>query len=146
MKEITIGIDKVLYEEINKKFTNKEIQERAENLVISEFKDTLEIMKKKEEEERKTIYIKVIDENNNVIDGFWFGSDEQKARKKMKNFKKYKKKYKEKYKDKKIVLIIKNEIRDMIIVNNLQENKSKKATSYNIYNVNNTEKHYFKTI
>lgn len=119
MKEIKIGIDKVLYEEIKKKFTEKEIQERAENLVINDFKDTMNIMKKKEEEDEKTILIKIIDKNNNIVDGFWFGTDESKARKKMENFKKYKKKYKQKYKDKNIVLIIKNEITDMIIVNNL---------------------------
>lgn len=119
MKEIRISIEKKLYEEISKKFNDEEIQERAENLVINEFKDTLEIMKKKEEEDKKTIFIKIIDKNNKVIDGFWFGTDEQKARKKMENFKKYKKKYKEKYKDKNIVLIVKNEIVDIIIVNNL---------------------------
>ena len=119
MKEIRISIEKKLYEEINKKFTDKEIQERARNLVINDFEDTINIMRKKEEEDEKTIYIKVIDKSNNVIDGFWFGTDESKARKKMENFKKYKKKYKEKYKDKNIVLIIKNEIKDIIIVNNL---------------------------
>ncbi len=119
MKEIRIGIEKKLYEEINKKFTDKEIQERAENLVINDFKDTMNIMKKKEEEDKKTILIKVIDKNNNVVDGFWFGTDESKARKKMENFKKYKKKYKQKYKDKNIILIIENEITDIIIVNNL---------------------------
>lgn len=146
MKEIKIGIDKELYWKIKKRFTEKEIQERAENLVINDFEDTINIMKKKEEEDKKTILIKVIDKNNNVVDGFWFGNDESKARKKMENFKKYKKKYKQKYKDKNIVLIIKNEITDIIIVNNLQENKGEKTTSYNIYNVNSTEKHYFKTI
>lgn len=119
MKEIKIGIDKELYWKIKKRFTEKEIQERAENLVINDFEDTINIMKKKEEEDKKTILIKVIDKNNNVVDGFWFGNDESKARKKMENFKKYKKKYKQKYKDKNIVLIIKNEITDIIIVNNL---------------------------
>ena len=146
MKEIKISIDNELYEEINKKFTDEEIEERAKWLVIDDIEDTIEIIKRKEEEDKKIILIKILEENDEVYDGFWFGTDEQKARKKMENFKKYKKKYKQKYKDKNIVLIIKNEIKDIIIVNNLQKNKGKKATSYNIYNVNNTEKHYFKTI
>lgn len=119
MREIKINIDNVLYEEIKKNYDDKELQEIAKSLVINFIEDIIEVRKKSEEYNKKVILIKILDENDEVYDGFWFGEDEEKAVKKMKNFRKYKKKYKEKYKDKKIVLIVKNEIKDTIIVNNL---------------------------
>ena len=119
MREIKIQIDNELYEEINKKFTDEEIEERAKWLVIDDIEDTIEIIKRKEEEDKKIILIKILEENDEVYDGFWFGTDEEKAVKKMENFRKNKKKYKEKYKDKKIILIVRNEVKDTIIVNNL---------------------------
>lgn len=143
MKEIKISIENELYEEMSKNYNDKELKEIAESLVKNFIKDIIEVRKKSEEYDKKVILIKILDENDEVYDGFWFGEDEEKAIKKMENFRKYKKKYKEKYKDKKIILIVRNEIKDTIIVNNLQENKGKITTSYNIYNVNIQKKTYF---
>lgn len=119
MKQIKINIDDKLYEEIKKDFTDSEIIGRANWLVNDDIKDTIRIIKKNKEEDEKITIIKILEQNNEIYDGFWFGTDEEKARKKMENFKKYKKKYKEKYKDKKIQLIVKNKLEEEIIVNNL---------------------------
>lgn len=119
MKEIKINIDHKLYEEIKKNFTDKELQKKAEWAVINDFEYTIDVYRRDEEKNKKISIIKILDENDEIDDGFWFGENEQKARKKMENFKKYKKKYKEKYKDKKIQLIVKNKLEEEIIVNNL---------------------------
>ena len=119
MKELKISIDNELYEEIKKNFNDEELQKKAEWAVINEFEYTIEVFKRSEEYDKKVILIKILDENDEVYDGFWYGENEENAVKKMENFRKYKKKYKEKYKDKKIILIVRNEIKDTIIVNNL---------------------------
>lgn len=119
MKEIKINIDNELYEDIKDDYTDEWIKEIAEGLLEGFLNELVEIRKRSREVDEKSSLIKILDENDEIDGGFWFGNDEQKARKKMENFKKYKKKYKEKYKDKKIILIVRNEIKDTIIVNNL---------------------------
>ena len=119
MSEIKINVDNELYEEVKKIFNDEELKGRTKWAVENEFKEIVEARKKIEEYNNKIILIKILDKNDEVYDGFWFGENEEKAIKKMENFRKYKKKYKEKYKDKKIILIVRNEIKDTIIVNNL---------------------------
>lgn len=119
MNQIKINIDNELYEEIKDDYTDEWIKEITEGLIEGFLSELVEIKKRSREVDEKSSLIKILDENDEIDDGFWFGTDEEKARKKMGNFKKYKKKYKEKYKDKKIQLIVKNKLEEEIIVNNL---------------------------
>lgn len=119
MKELKINIDDKLYEEIKNDYPDQEMKEIAEGLLEGFLSELVEIRRRSREVDEKSSLIKILEENDELYDGFWFGENEEKARKKMENFKKYKKKYKEKYKDKKIQLIVKNNIEEEIIVNNL---------------------------
>lgn len=119
MKQIKINIEDELYEEIKEDYNDEWIKEIAEDLLEAFLSDLVGVRKRSREVDQKSSLIKILDENDEIDDGFWFGENEEKARKKMENFKKYKKKYKEKYKNKKIQLIVKNNLEEEIIVNNL---------------------------
>lgn len=119
MKQIKINIDDELYEEIKNDYPDQEIKEIAEGLLEGFLSELVEIRKRSREYNKKISIIKILDENDEIYDGMSFGENEEKARRKMENLKKYKKKYKEKYKDKKIQLIVKNNLEEEIIVNNL---------------------------
>ena len=80
MREIKINIDNKLYEEIKKDYTDQEIISRANWLVNDDIEDTIRIIKKNKEEDEKITIIKILDENDEIDDGFWFGTDEEKAR------------------------------------------------------------------
>lgn len=119
MKQIKINIDNELYEEIKEDYSNDWLKQITESLINNFLADLVEVRKRSEEYNKKISIIKILDENNELYDGISFGENEEKARRKMKNFKKYRKKYKEKYKNKKIQLIVKNKLEEEIIVNNL---------------------------
>ena len=119
MKEIKIHVNDVLYEKVEKILDKESIINRIEGYVENDFAEIIAAEERERKFNEENIFIKILDEKNELYDGFYFEKDEKKAKQKMDNFRKYKYKYKKEYKDKIIELYINNEVKDRIIVNEL---------------------------